>query len=134
VKSLLPPLRTMLAGLPALRKASLPSFARSAEVLQKYLPIIKYVFPYIPDAVLGATNGFGGTPAGYYDANGGYARIAAQFGPEGPSGIFAQGPSLGPLTVQYHTNNRCPGAATQITHDGSNEFDAGVACDKGNRP
>jgi phospholipid/cholesterol/gamma-HCH transport system substrate-binding protein len=134
VRSLLPPLRTTLAGLPALRKEALPSFARSAEVLEKYLPIIKYAFPYVPDAVLGATNGFGGTPAGYYDANGGYARIAAQFGPEGPGGIFNLGGSLGPLEIKYKVNKRCPGAATQVTRDGSNEFDAGVDCDKGDRP
>jgi phospholipid/cholesterol/gamma-HCH transport system substrate-binding protein len=133
VRALLPPLRSALVGLPALRKASLPSFARSAEVLEKFMPIIKGALPYVPDAVLGATNGFGGTAGGYYDANGSYARIAAMFGPEGPSGLLAGSPTLGPLTIQYHANKRCPGAATQELPDGSNKFDAGVDCEEADR-
>jgi len=135
VRALLPSLQKALAGLPALRDRSLPAFAESAESVEKYLPIIKGALPYVPDAVLGATNGFGGTAGGYYDANGSYARIAAMFGPQGFAGLFAGTPNMGPLSVSYHNNRRCPGAATQVARDGSNKFDgADPDCVESQRP
>jgi phospholipid/cholesterol/gamma-HCH transport system substrate-binding protein len=134
LNALLPSLRSALAGLPALRNSTLPSFARTADAIDKYLPILKGTLPYVPDAVLGATNGFGGTAGGYYDANGTYARIAAMFGPEGFSGLLAGSPSIGPLKVKYNQNKRCPLATTQVVKDGSNRFDAGVPCEESQRP
>ncbi len=135
VRALLPSLEKALVGLPALRDRSLPAFAEASEAVEKYLPIVKGALPYVPDAVLGATNGFGGTAGGYYDANGSYARIAAMFGPQGFAGLLNGPPSVGPLTISYHNNRRCPGAATQVTRDGSNRFDgADPKCVESQRP
>jgi phospholipid/cholesterol/gamma-HCH transport system substrate-binding protein len=133
LRRLLEPLRGVLAGLPALRASSVPAFSAAARAVQGAMPIIDGARPYVPDALLGATNGFGGTAAGYYDANGGYARIAFVGGPYSASGFgtLVPHPQIGGL--RYGNWHRCPGAATQVAADGSNKIDA-PGCKESQRP
>jgi hypothetical protein len=84
------------------------------------------VRPYTPDLVGGLANGFGGTTAGYYDANGRYTRISFQSSAYSLTGI----PSLIPLPqgtpgltgYRKGLTHRCPGAATQPAPDKSNPW------------
>src|SRR5436190_5434009 len=86
VRSLLPPLRDVLAGLPTLRDTAVPAFGEATRAVDGTAPIVDGTRAYLPDLYLGMTNGFGGTAAGYYDANGDYARIAFVGGPYAVSG------------------------------------------------
>jgi phospholipid/cholesterol/gamma-HCH transport system substrate-binding protein len=132
-RAILEPLRAVLVRLPALRNSANPALNAATKAIVASLPIIEGTLPYVPDAIIGATNGFGGTAAGYYDANGEYARIAAVAGSFSNAGLLSTlpGPSL---NATFGNTQRCPGAATQVTHDGSNKFDAGVPCKESQRP
>lgn len=133
LRELLGPLHTVLAGLPALAQKAVPATSAATTSIRESLPLVKGTFPYVPDAIIGATNGFGGTAGGYYDANGDYARIGAVAGAMSVSGAGSTLPiPLG--SIRFGNTKRCPGAATQVTPDGSNRFDAGVPCVEGQRP
>ena len=138
VQGLLPKLRTALVDLPALQSAALPAFNAATGAISASAHIIEGTLPYIPDIILGNTNGFAGTAGGYYDANGDYARIAVVGGPFSAAG-------LGSLLLPYnpiegytqHNTNRCPGAATQVAADKSNlwpNLPSSITCDPSQRP
>jgi phospholipid/cholesterol/gamma-HCH transport system substrate-binding protein len=94
------------------------------------LPIFRGLRIYAPDLVAGLYSGFGGVTGGYYDANGHYARIAAQFGAGAMPGLgsLLPIPSI-PGEVEYRTGltARCPGAAVEPAPDGSNPWVADPA-------
>ena len=101
--------------------------------LRRCMPIVVGLREYLPDVLLGLTNGFGGTAAGPYDANGAYARIGAvggQFSLAGAATLVPQ-PGLG-----FSAGNvrRCPGAATQVAPDRSNAVEPSTPCDPEHRP
>ena len=81
---------------------------------------------YTPDVVAGLLNGFGGTTAGYYDANGHYVRISLQGAPftfqGGASGIDVPSFRTDAYALRRGILARCPGAATQPHADGSNPW------------
>ena len=87
---------------------------------------MREVRPYVPDLVGGLFNGFGGTTAGYYDANGRYARISFQGSTAPLTGLgtlVPRPPELQGLTgFRTHVDKRCPGAGTQEAEDGSNPY------------
>lgn len=135
VRALLPSLRAALAGLPALRSTTVPTLGAARDALEATAPIVSAARAAFPDLILGATNGFGGTSAGSYDANGEYARIgfvstAAPL--VGALGNLVPEPAGG--AVSFHNVARCPGGAGAVAADGSNTFDPGYACDAGQRP
>jgi phospholipid/cholesterol/gamma-HCH transport system substrate-binding protein len=119
----------------------LPAFARAVETtvpstvrgLRESVPVTALFGPYAPDLVAGARDF--GTNAGYYDANGHYARAAFTF----DNFKLGSGNTLTPTTPQegaqglkLHQLRRCPGAgATPSPADGSAPFtDNGVlGCD-----
>jgi ABC-type transporter Mla subunit MlaD len=119
VQGLLPSLRAALTHLPALQSAALPAFRAATGAIGASQHIIEGTLPYIPDIIIGNTNGFAGTAGGYYDANGQYARIAVVGGPFSISGLgsLLPSPSFG---YSQHNVSRCPGAATQVAADQSN--------------
>jgi phospholipid/cholesterol/gamma-HCH transport system substrate-binding protein len=137
VSSLLPSLHTALVDLPPLRNAALPAFRASTSAIGSSAHILEGTLPYIPDIVLGNTNGFAGTAGGYYDANGDYARIAAVGGPFSAAGLATLLPSP---TFGYtqHNVSRCPGAATQVAPDNSNlwgsALPSSITCKESQRP
>ncbi len=121
VKSLLPTLHNALVDLPALRNAALPAFSASVSAIGASAHILEGTLPYIPDIVLGNTNGFAGTAGGYYDANGDYARIAVVGGPFSIAGALGSLLPYNPIEgYTQHNTERCPGAATQVAVDNSN--------------
>jgi phospholipid/cholesterol/gamma-HCH transport system substrate-binding protein len=125
----------VVRGFVPLSKTAVPAFASLRGTLSDALPVVREARPYTPDVVGGLVNGFGGTTAGYYDANGHYARIAFEGGPYS----LANGGSVVPLPPSHDglsgyrkgLTSRCPGAATQPAPDKSNPF---KTADTGCRP
>ena len=127
----------VLTQVPALAKTSIPALESTRKDVDDLLPRLPEVRSYAPDLVAGLFNGYGGTTAAPYDANGHYARISFQ------GSVFST-PNLGTLVPRppaqqgltgYRTGilQRCPGAATQPAPDQSNPFIpfAGFPCSKG---
>lgn len=135
VRDLLPPLRRALAGLPALRASAVPAFGAATDALKATAPIVSASRAAFPDILLGATNGFGGTSGGSYDANGEYARIGFVSTSAPLVGLLGNLVPAGAQNgVRYHNVARCPGGAGTVAADGSNVFDPGYACNAGDRP
>jgi len=125
VRAILPALRKALAGLPALARVAVPAVRGTTSTLAAALPIVTGLRPYAPDVVSGLFNSFGAYQAGYYDANGHYARIAFE---GGSGGFFGLGSLLPPPSVpglvSYSTGQtaRCPGGAVEPAPDKSNPY------------
>jgi ABC-type transporter Mla subunit MlaD len=135
VNNLLPDLRAALSNLPGLEHSALPAFKATTGAISSSAHIIEGALPYVPDIILGNTNGFAGTAGGNYDANGDYARIAVVDGPFSAAGLgsLLPTPSFG---YTQHNVSRCPGAATEAAPDGSNEFTppSVIPCNQSERP
>jgi phospholipid/cholesterol/gamma-HCH transport system substrate-binding protein len=84
LRRLLPDLRRTLVALGPLGSELVPIIDKTTRVANGFLAIFAGFRPYTPDLVAGLYNGFGGVTSGYYDANGHYARIAANFGAGAP--------------------------------------------------
>jgi phospholipid/cholesterol/gamma-HCH transport system substrate-binding protein len=123
-----------LRGVPAVTRIAVPALRSAAAAVAASLPIVTALRPYAPDVLLGATNGFGGTAAGPYDANGGYGRIGALTGALGASAGAGSNVTDPPPGVTFHNTARCPGAGTQVSHDGSNTYREDAPCDPSQRP
>jgi phospholipid/cholesterol/gamma-HCH transport system substrate-binding protein len=125
-------------ALPTLAQELVSGSPNDVKALQESVPVTAFFGPYAPD-LEGFVRTFG-TSAGYYDANGQYARISAVFN------NFKVGANntLTPTTPQeglqgLHTRElrRCPGAgATPSPADGSAPFtDEGkLGCDPSQVP
>jgi phospholipid/cholesterol/gamma-HCH transport system substrate-binding protein len=109
--------------LPDLQKVASPSFAHSAQALQKSQPVLEFIRPYTPD-LTGWFHDFGQATANY-DANGHFARIQPIFNAfqftDTPSGgeLRPQGLDSKFEGLQTGIAARCPGAASQRAEDGS---------------
>ena len=121
-----------IRALPVLAQALSTSSPNGVIAEKESVPITAPFGPYSPDFE-GFIRDFG-EAAGYYDANGHYARAAPVFGD------FALGANntLTPVSPQQGLEGlkteqlrRCPGAATQPAADGSSPFvDSGLLdCD-----
>jgi phospholipid/cholesterol/gamma-HCH transport system substrate-binding protein len=108
----------------ALSKNAVPAFESLRGTLIDALPVVREVRPYTPDVIGGLVNGFGGTTAGYYDANGHYARIAFEGSPyslaNGASAVPVPPSRSGLTGYRKGVTARCPGAAAQPAPDESN--------------
>ncbi len=125
-------------ALPTLARELASGSPSDVKALQEAVPVTSFFGPYAPD-LEGFVRTFG-TTAGYYDANGQYARLSPVFN------NFKVGPNntLTPTTAQeglqgLHTRElrRCPGAgATPSPADGSAPFtDEGkLGCDPSQVP
>jgi phospholipid/cholesterol/gamma-HCH transport system substrate-binding protein len=135
VRALLPGAREVLSRLPALARTAVPAMQSGTQALRGSLPLLAGARPYAPDLIGGLFNGFGGSTAGYYDANGHYARIMLETGQGGGTGALATlSGSSGPGSGGYRTGlmARCPGGAAEPAADASNPWlppDAGNLCD-----
>ncbi|HEV7845788.1 MAG TPA: MlaD family protein [Thermoleophilaceae bacterium] len=127
----------VLARVPSLERRAVPAFGSAVSTVNDALPVVKEVRPYTPDVVGGLFNGFGGTTAGYYDANGRYTRISFQSNAYSLQGIgsLIPVPQNAPGLTGYRKGltRRCPGAATQPAPDGSNPWVIG-ACSPEDSP
>jgi phospholipid/cholesterol/gamma-HCH transport system substrate-binding protein len=125
LRRLLPELRRTLAALPPLARELVPIINATTVAARDFVPIVAGVRPYTPDLVAGLYNGFGGVTSGYFDANGHYARIAANHGAGAIPGLGSLSPvPSAPGLVGYRTglDARCPGAAVEPAPDGSNPW------------
>ena len=116
----------MLDGLVRLSRVAVPAFDSTVKTVEDALPVVREARPYVPDLIGGLINGFGGTTAGYYDANGHYVRISFQGSTATPTGLGTLVPrppeQQGLTGFRTGVDKRCPGAATQPAEDGSNPF------------
>lgn len=119
--------------LPAFARAVETSVPSSVKALRESVPVTAMFGPYAPDLAAGARDF--GTNAGYYDANGHYARTAFvfdNFKPGTNNTLVPTTPQEGVQGLKLHQLRRCPGAgATPPPADGSAPFtDNGVlGCD-----
>jgi phospholipid/cholesterol/gamma-HCH transport system substrate-binding protein len=124
-------------ALPALAQTLTTASPDGVRAAEESLPITALFGPYSPD-LQGLIRDFGQV-AGYYDANGHYARAAALFPdfelganntlkPANPTQVL-QGLKTGQL-------RRCPGSATQPAADGSSPFtdNGALGCDPTETP
>jgi phospholipid/cholesterol/gamma-HCH transport system substrate-binding protein len=116
----------VLARLPRLERPAVPALDSTAATATDLLPILTEARPYTPDVVGGLLNGFGGSTAGYYDANGHYTRISFQssvYSLNNLGSLLPTPPALGGITgYRRDVTGRCPGAATQSAPDHSNPW------------
>lgn len=119
----------LLRRTPALADSAEPALQRTTAAATSLRPIARFVRPYTPDFV-GWLRDFSQASAGY-DANGHYARIQ----PIINENAIVGDPLLGPLVrtlvgvlgpaggvgAQDVGARRCPGTATQLRPDGSND-------------
>jgi phospholipid/cholesterol/gamma-HCH transport system substrate-binding protein len=116
----------VLRGLTRLSREAVPAFDSTVATVTDALPVVRDVRPYVPDLIGGLFNGFGGTTAGYYDANGHYARISFQGSTVTLTGLGSLVPrppeEQGLRGFRTKVDRRCPGAATQPADDRSNPF------------
>ncbi|UTI66192.1 MlaD family protein [Paraconexibacter antarcticus] len=118
---LTPDVGALLRDLPQVTRQALPAFADTAQAVNKLLPMAAGLREYGLDAILGATNGFGGTQAGYYDANGGYVRInlvANQASLANTASLLPVPDNIPGLTISRRNTARCAGGARRAP-DGS---------------
>jgi phospholipid/cholesterol/gamma-HCH transport system substrate-binding protein len=109
--------------MPALQRVASPTFKNSTKALLKSQPVLEYIRPYTPE-LTGWFHDFGQSTSNY-DANGHFARIQPIFN----AFLFTETPAGGVLVpntlngrfdhLDKRINQRCPGAASQRTADGS---------------
>ena len=130
----------VLAGLTRLSREAVPAFDSTVATVTDALPIVREARPYVPDVIGGLFNGFGGTTAGYYDANGHYARISFQGSTATLTGLGSLVPrppeQQGLSGFRTKVDKRCPGAAVQRAEDRSNPYldRPGFPCDEEDTP
>jgi phospholipid/cholesterol/gamma-HCH transport system substrate-binding protein len=130
----------LLTKQPRLASLVTADFPHTIKALQKGQPVIDFVRPYAPEFT-GWLTKFAES-ASPYDANGHYARVSPYFG----AFAYSRSGSSATLTLQPNSQrmaglesgraNRCPGAGTQPSPDGSSPFlDMGqLGCDASNVP
>ena len=114
-------------------------FDSTVKTVEDVLPVVHEVRPYVPDLIGGLMNGFGGTTAGYYDANGHYVRISFQGSTATLTGLGTLLPrppeDQGLTGFRTNVDKRCPGAATQAAGDGSAPYiEDPEVCDEEDTP
>lgn len=119
-RTLLPPLITGLNGLPKLRSTAVPALRSTVLASISLLPIVDGLRPFTPEIVNGVVSGLGNRAAGYYDANGHFARIGFNSPPNVLTGVLNGGGDQGGFKTGR--TFRCPGASTDPADDGSNPY------------
>jgi phospholipid/cholesterol/gamma-HCH transport system substrate-binding protein len=119
-RALLPPLTDGLNGLPELRATSVPALESTAQTLISLMPIVDGLRPYTPEVVNGVISGLGSRAAGYFDANGHFARIQFNQPPNAITGVFNNGEGVGGFETGQ--GFRCPGGAQEPAPDNSNPY------------
>jgi phospholipid/cholesterol/gamma-HCH transport system substrate-binding protein len=123
----------LTAKQPRLARLTATVFPRAIRALDRTQPVIEYARGYTPD-LAGWLTKFAEV-AGYYDANGHYARVQPIFSPA----VYENG-QLDAVEAERRTEdfergilNRCPGGAVQSSPDGSAPWDF-MGCDTSTTP
>jgi phospholipid/cholesterol/gamma-HCH transport system substrate-binding protein len=116
----------LLTRQPKLTNLAKQDFPRAIQALRKGQPVVNYIRPYSPELTGWLTRY--AESASPYDGNGHYARVQPVFNKftfsKNSSGSFLTAiPDDQRLAnLQKSKSNRCPGAATQPSPDGSSPF------------
>jgi phospholipid/cholesterol/gamma-HCH transport system substrate-binding protein len=126
-----------ILAVPTLAKVLATSSPNNVTALKESVPITAPFGPYSPD-LEGLIRDFG-EGAGYYDANGHYARVEPlfdDFSLGGNNTLTPVTPQQGLAGLKTGQLRRCPGAATQPAADGSSPFidSALLGCDPSETP
>jgi phospholipid/cholesterol/gamma-HCH transport system substrate-binding protein len=124
----------LTAQQPRLAELTAQVFPRAIRTLDRAQPVVEYARGYTPD-LTGWITKFA-EAAGYYDANGHYARVMPVFSPSrrNADGTLTAVPPLERLNgFEQGMRNRCPGGATQPSPDGSSPY-AFMGCDTSSTP
>jgi phospholipid/cholesterol/gamma-HCH transport system substrate-binding protein len=124
----------LTAQQPRLAQLTASVFPRAIRTLDRAQPVVEYARGYTPD-LTGWITKFA-EAAGYYDANGHYARVMPVFSPSrrNADGTLTAVPPLERLEgFEQGMRNRCPGGATQPSPDGSSPY-AFMGCDTSSTP
>jgi phospholipid/cholesterol/gamma-HCH transport system substrate-binding protein len=109
---------------PRLAQLTASVFPRAIRTLDRAQPVVEYLRGYTPD-LTGWITKFA-EAAGYYDANGHYARVSPVFSPSSfnqAANTLTAVPPINRLDqFQQGQRNRCPGGATQPAPDGSSPY------------
>jgi phospholipid/cholesterol/gamma-HCH transport system substrate-binding protein len=122
----------LTAKQPKLAELTAMVFPRTIRTLDRSQPVFEYARPYTPDFAAWFTKF--AEVAGYYDANGHYARVQPVFAPaaydQSNGTLTYVDPTTKLDTFEQGVFNRCPGSATQSAPDGSSPYVTG-GCDPG---
>lgn len=122
VRALVDPLQRTLESLPGLARAGLPAVRSATSAISAGMPIFRALRAYGLDVIAGAVRGPGDV-GGYYDANGGFIRVAGSGSfVSTADGVLSLVPDVQPppfTGLRTELTARCPGAATRPAGDGS---------------
>jgi phospholipid/cholesterol/gamma-HCH transport system substrate-binding protein len=125
----------LTAKQPRLAQLTATVFPRAIRTLDRAQPVVEYARGYTPD-LTGWITKFA-EAAGYYDANGHYARVQPVFSPsafnQATNTLTAIPPANRLDQFQQGFRNRCPGGSTQPSPDGSLPY-AFMGCDTTSTP
>ena len=120
---------------PRLAQLTATVFPRAIRTLDRAQPVVEYARGYTPD-LTGWITKFA-EAAGYYDANGHYARVMPVFSPsaltQATNTLTAVPPTNRLDQFEQGLFNRCPGGSMQPTPDGSAPY-AFMGCDTTSTP
>lgn len=122
-RRLLPQLNVDLRQLPGLAKVAVPALRSTTTSLISAMPIVDGLRPYTPELIDGFFSGLG-RAAGYYDANGHFARIGLVGGSTALTGLLSNGnPSVvDAANLRRKLYDRCSGGGAEPAQDKSNPY------------
>jgi phospholipid/cholesterol/gamma-HCH transport system substrate-binding protein len=125
----------LTAKQPRLAQLTANVFPRAIRTLDRAQPVVEYLRGYTPD-LTGWITKFA-EAAGYYDANGHYARVMPVFSPSAFNQAANSLTAVPPINridqFQQGFRNRCPGGAMQPSPDGSAPYPF-MGCDTSSTP
>jgi phospholipid/cholesterol/gamma-HCH transport system substrate-binding protein len=125
----------LTAKQPRLAQLTATVFPRAIRTLDRAQPVVEYARGYTPD-LTGWITKFA-EAAGYYDANGHYARVSPVFSPSSFDQATNTLTAIPPINrlddFQQGLFNRCPGGAMQPAPDGSAPYPF-MGCDTSSTP
>jgi phospholipid/cholesterol/gamma-HCH transport system substrate-binding protein len=130
----------VLRSMPSVADKAVPAFESGVQTTEDAMPVVEALRAYTPDLFGGQVEGYGGTAAIYYDANGHYTRISGQgtgYTLNGAGALVPTPVTVGGLTgYRKDVKARCPGGGTQPAADNSNPWHPGerFPCDPKDDP
>jgi phospholipid/cholesterol/gamma-HCH transport system substrate-binding protein len=125
----------LTAKQPKLARLTASVFPRAIRALDRSQPVVEYARGYTPD-LAGWLTKFAEV-AGYYDANGHYARVSPVFSPtnldQAANQLIGVTPTQRFNGFQTGQKNRCPGGSVQPSPDGSVPLEF-MGCDPSTTP
>jgi phospholipid/cholesterol/gamma-HCH transport system substrate-binding protein len=129
VEALVPGARRALLQTPAVARKATPAVKSLTAALKPAIPLLEGFRAYLPDAIAGFFEGFGGSETGFYDANGHYSRVLPVLsgnatGFQGALAILGDTLQTIPQLDGYRSGlvARCPGSGSAPAAAGGNPW------------